>query len=101
MKTRTMIPRVIILLTIVLFSCKSTNIGSSAKRDGLSYETAIIARSIRYEYQWINDHYPGSQPQQQALTKHGKKPYDIITIKTASGETLEIYFDISSFFGKI
>jgi len=28
------------------------------------------------------------------------KPYDIIKIKTKEGNLIEIYFDISNFFGK-
>lgn len=85
---------------IIMYSCGTSKELSSVERDGLSYETAIIAKSIDFEYQWIQQNYPGAQPQSQILTEHKKKPYDIIIIKTTSGEEIKLYFDISKFFGK-
>ena len=31
---------------------------------------------------------------------HGKKPYDVLTLDTADGKEIKVYFDISNFFGK-
>jgi hypothetical protein len=73
---------------------------ATSERDGLSFETAIIAKSVSFEYEWIRENYPGSQPQTQALVFEKKKPFDIITIKTATRETIDIHFDISKFYGK-
>jgi predicted RNA-binding protein associated with RNAse of E/G family len=36
----------------------------------------------------------------QSLVFHEGKPYDILHIETIDGVQKEIYFDISSFFGK-
>ena len=92
---------VIFLISIsLLISCGSVGSISSTERDGLSFETAVIAKSVSFEYEWLRKNYPGSQPQMQMLSKQKNKPYDIITILTKSGETKDIYFDISRFYGK-
>jgi len=74
--------------------------------DGSSYEKAIVIQEksetagVDAEYKWIRNHYPGSANKMQALTYNNKKPYDVLTIKTADGKEKKIYFDISNFFGK-
>ena len=100
MKRNTPIIPLTLLSLVLMMSCSSSSKISASERDGLSYETAIIAKSISYEYDWIKKKYPGSQPQQQMLTHQKRKSYDIITILSQNGETIDIYFDITSFFGK-
>ena len=100
MKRNTPIIPLTLLSLVLMMSCSSSSKISDSERDGLSYETAIIAKSISYEYDWIKKKYPGSQPQQQMLTHQKRKSYDIITILSQNGETIDIYFDITSFFGK-
>ncbi|MDH5379307.1 MAG: hypothetical protein OEW75_00545 [Cyclobacteriaceae bacterium] len=80
----------------------NTEISDTANegRDGMSFETAIIANSIPEEYEWLKKNYPGSRVSMQALANHDGKPYDILTFKTSDGETKKAYFDISNFFGK-
>jgi len=68
--------------------------------NGSSFETAIPAENIPWEYAWLRENYPGHEFIMQSLAFEDGKPYDILEIKTADGETKEIYFDISSFFGK-
>lgn len=74
--------------------------------DGSSYEKAIVIQETREkpgvdaEYAWLKAHYPGYKLNGQALNFKDKKPFDILNIKTANGETKAIYFDISNFFGK-
>ena len=91
--------------TIGLFitSCSSTRTTSESKsvyRDGSTYETAVIAKSIQFEYQWIAQNYPGSKVVMQSLHNHKNKPFDVLTIETEGGIQKDIYFDISRFFGK-
>ena len=75
-------------------------------RNGLSYETAIVieekrsSQGIQAEYDWLRRNYPGYIMQKQSLRSSNKVPYDVITIRTAEGETKEIFFEISAFFGK-
>lgn len=69
-------------------------------RDGSSFAKAIIAESIPKEYEWLREYYPGCVFQMQSLVFHEGKPYDILHIETIDGVKKEIYFDISSFFGK-
>lgn len=98
------------ILLILVFSCKTTknisNSGSSNGGDGSSFEKAIIINKtnemdgIAAEYDWIKNHYPGYINLGQELVYNKNKPYDIINIKTAEGQTKSIYFDISAFFGK-
>ena len=75
-------------------------------RDGASFEKAIILLvktetvGVHAEYEWIGVHYPGYKRGMQSLSTYKKKPFDIISITTAEGKELDIYFDISNFYGK-
>ena len=68
--------------------------------DGMSFESAIVVNSVPEEYQYLRNRYPGYKFIMQSLINHEGKYYDVLKIKTAEGEELEIHFDISSFFGK-
>ncbi|MEL7530951.1 MAG: hypothetical protein AAFN10_06575 [Bacteroidota bacterium] len=67
---------------------------------GSSFETAISAPSIAFEYQWLRDNYPGHKFLQQSLIFNEGKPFDVLKVKLEDGTVIEVYFDISSFFGK-
>jgi hypothetical protein len=56
---------------------------------------------VAAEYAWIRLHLPGSHPAGQSLREHDGKPYDVIHLKLANGESRDVFFDISSFFGKL
>ena len=68
-------------------------------RDGSTPETAIIVDGIAAEYQWLRDHLPGYVPDLQTLTHIDGKPFDVLNVRSANGETRTIYFDISRFYG--
>ncbi|MFI5204033.1 MAG: hypothetical protein ACHQF2_06005 [Flavobacteriales bacterium] len=96
------------ILTQLLIGCvgvKKTG-SSTVSGDGSSYETAIYINEtnemsgVKAEYAWLNEHYPGYKRNMQSLANHNGKPYDIIKIKTAAGDDVTVYFDISNFFGK-
>ena len=77
-------------------------------RDGSSFKKAVIITDttemagIKAEYSWLALHYPGYSSTGQSLNinKENHHPYDIIYIKTIDGTKKEVYFDISSYFGK-
>lgn len=71
-----------------------------ASSNGSNFKNAIIVNSISEEYQWLRDHFPGYQFIMQSLVHEGGKSYDVLKIKTTSGDIKSFYFDISSFFGK-
>jgi hypothetical protein len=79
---------------------------SEAARDGLSLERAVVINApdtqagVAAEYRWIEKHYPGYRRGPQALLERDGRHYDCISIVTADGEPLDIYFDITAFFGK-
>jgi hypothetical protein len=79
---------------------------ASEKNDGSSFETAVVImeetedKGVAAEYAWLKQRYPGYRMKRQSLATHDGKPFDIITIITASGEETSVYFDISRFFGK-
>jgi len=79
---------------------------SVVENDGSSYEKAIIIhedhenQGIHAEYSWIRDKYPGYKNRGQALNNYKNKPYDIIHITTSDGKEIDVYFDISNFYGK-
>lgn len=70
------------------------------KKDGLSIESAIKAKSVAEEYEFVRANCTGCEMVRQALIEHKKKPYDVLTLKKANGEEISYYFDISSFYGK-
>ena len=107
---------IIFILFLLLSSCTTsktmTNSQSSSIntdnviRDGSSFEKAIIinerneSTGVHAEYEWIKNHYPGYKRGMQALTHNKNKPYDIISITTSEGKEIDVYFDISNFYGK-
>ncbi|WP_129588390.1 hypothetical protein [Solilutibacter silvestris] len=102
------------ILILTLASCAST--GSQAQNnnnqlspalDGSSTGKAIIinakneSEGVPMEYQWISARYPGFKRGGQSLLMSGGKSYDKIDITTADGQKKSLYFDITSFFGKL
>ncbi|MCS3532606.1 hypothetical protein [Chryseobacterium sp. JUb7] len=85
--------------SFVIYSC-----GSSAKiseqKDGLSFETAIKAKSVEDEYLFIRQNCNDCKVKSQALSENKGKPFDVITVEKSDGTTLKYYFDIKSFYGK-
>nr|WP_294949657.1 hypothetical protein [uncultured Mucilaginibacter sp.] len=99
----------VLALSLLIFaSCSSTKklAGVSVAQDGSSYKTAIVItetheqQGIDAEYAWLRAKYPDYKARGQSLSNQDKKPYDIIHITTAEGKDLDVYFDISNFFGK-
>lgn len=103
------------LVILTTFSCSSSKHVSSGRtagqdeittegpvegRDGMTFETAIVVKSVKEEYGWIATNYPGSKIQGQALVNKSGRPYDVLTFETKDGETKEAHFDISKFYGK-
>ena len=86
------------LLALLLAACQSTSAIGNA--DGLTVETAVRVTSVQAERRWIQQNYPGATVESQALLID-PVPMDRITIQLPSGATRDIYFDISSFFGKM
>ena len=69
------------------------------KSDGRSQATAFRVRSIREEYEVLRTF--GLEPVLQSLiVGDDKKPYDKLEAKNPrTGEKVELWFDISSFYG--
>lgn len=72
---------------------------SNKGRDGTCAEKAIIVNSIAEEYQWVRTNCPGFTPHMQSLKTIDGRPYDVLTLRSESGEERIVYFEISSFFG--
>jgi len=75
--------------------------------DGLSCETRVVIRGaagerdgVAAERAWLRAKYPGSKLRKQSLTKCAEQPADQVAIATSDGRTVDVYFDISDFFGK-
>jgi hypothetical protein len=106
-----------ILIVLFFVSCTSTkntiskdieqsHTVKNSQQDGSSYENAIVinktssSEGIEAEYAYLRKHYPGYKLIRQSLQSHNNKPYDVLEIKTAEGEEIKVYFDISNFYGK-
>lgn len=68
--------------------------------NGNSFASAIKVESISEEYAYLREYFPGYKLIQQSLVFNDGLPYDILEFKTKEGKNMEIYFDISKFFGK-
>jgi len=100
----------VLILLISILGCNSakkiSDVQKNTSFDGSSFEKAIVinksseSEGISAEYDWLKKNYPNYQNLGQSLMYHDKKPYDVLKIKTEKGETKDIYFDISKFFGK-
>ena len=105
-----------VTLLVPVTSCKhqKTAAGNSSVSEtvrysggqGTSFEDAVIimekteTTGVDAEYDWLREHYPGYKLVSQSLSSKDGKHYDVMKIKTASGEDKTVYFDISNFFGK-
>ena len=95
-----------LLITFSFTACHTTKNATSSGADGSSFDKAIVVhektetKGVAWEYKWLAANYPGYSLDQQSLVYSNNKPYDKMDIKTASGESKTIYFDISNFFGK-
>ncbi len=75
--------------------------------NGLSLENAVVILGadnswdgIKAEGDWIESQYGNYLKQKQALLCVNGKYYDKIMIELVSGQKLDIYFDITDFYGK-
>src|SRR6185369_11601937 len=70
--------------------------------DGSSMEKAVIIKGAKNEqvgvdaeYAWLAKKYPGYKTNQQALMGDKGKKYDMLSVTTADGKKIEVYFDIT------
>lgn len=97
---------IFLAFSFLLFFACSTAPAVSKTNDGSSIEKAIVITEtnewdgVAAEYIWLDENYPGHTVLGQELIFEEDKPYDIVSIKTQAGETKDIFFDISNFYGK-
>ncbi len=90
------------LLTTALAGC-FVDLGPKSQAvalDGSSTQAAIPVPGVDAEYQWLATHRPGWRPVRQSLLAGSRgRHYDVITISRGA-QSEDVYFDISSFFGR-
>lgn len=52
---------------------------------------------VRTEYAWLALRYPGARRTQQALLSQAGRQYDMLSVTTADGRDMKLYFDITAF----
>jgi len=103
-------------LAVSLAACTANNTQSSnaetstaakSAGEGSSFEQAVVLadaknefEGVRAEHKWMQTHYPGWSWNTQYLQDHAGRVYDVIDI-SRGGETRQIYFDITNWFGKL
>ena len=93
---------------VMVIGCRTAQPTSTySGGDGSSYSQAVVIRSARdedtglaAERAWLKQRYPGFKSREQSLKIVHGRAYDLITIRTANGQE-SVYFDITSFFGKL
>ena len=66
---------------------------------GESDQSAIEVQSVEEEYEIVRK--AGFEPVRQALAPKGSRAFDVLTVRDpVSGEQREIWFDITSFYGR-
>ena len=99
----------VLLFTLALFGCQSVPSvhTRTSHGDGSTPELAVDLSDAHTEFEgikaektWLAENYPGATIESQALLM-GPPVMDLLTISLPSGETKKIYFDISSYFGKL
>jgi hypothetical protein len=93
------------LAALAIGACSTTapatkKAGNPSEPDGLACATRVAVPSIPAEYTWMRKHYPGAKVEMQALGSCDGAPADELHVRTAEGERITLFFDISSFFGK-
>lgn len=74
--------------------------------NGNSINQAVIIKApneltgVRAEYEWIREHYPGWELEQQETISIQGRTYDMMDFRTPGGIDRTLYFDITDFFGK-
>jgi hypothetical protein len=85
----------------------TTTVSNATGDEGSSLAIAVVIQAddefagIAMENIWLESHHPNYQKISQSTTFEGDLVYDLIAIVTADGTKLTIYFDITSFFGKL
>jgi hypothetical protein len=116
MKTNTLF----LILVIFLGACSSSKKTTATKKvpsvtitqadvfkGGTSFENAVIMKveregaGVQEEYKWLAENYPGYANIKQSHISRGNRHYDIFRIRAKNGQLKDIYFDITSFYGKL
>ncbi|HEY9130662.1 MAG TPA: hypothetical protein VIM98_02800 [Dyella sp.] len=98
--------------SLLLAACQTTPeraipAPSWSSDDGSSMDRAVVITAVNEpegvnaEGTWAKAHLPGALKKSQALLKGHGRWYDSIDYQLPSGEKKTIYYDISSFFGKL
>jgi hypothetical protein len=72
----------------------------NGSQDGSSPARAVPVNSVGEEYEWMRLHCAGLKLVKQSLCELDGKPFDVHTLRDANAAEREVYFDISSFYGK-
>ena len=111
-RQRKVVPRISLALvvSVTVAGCQSSPSPRAgitiSGGDGLSRSQAVIIRGrtdadvIDAEYPWLGEHYPGCKLKEQRLLNEAGRVYDGMTITTADGKEITVYFDITSGYGK-
>ena len=75
--------------------------------NGISLDQAVIVlnaentkQGVAAENYWMKWKYEGSKKLEQQLSTVEERQYDVVAIELESGAQVEIWFDITEFYGK-
>lgn len=97
---------VLTLALLILLSGRAAAEVRFAGGDGSTMAKAVQvlgaasdSAGVQAEYVWLNQHHPDLKSRKQSLLQDGDRLYDLLQLE-GHGKTVEVYFDITDFFGK-
>lgn len=101
--TETVMKKIVFTLLLLAFSGSSFSQNQPAHdscKTAISLDAPSHAEGVNQEYVYLKAHYPQYQVMQQALIQCGNKPTDMFALQDAQGQKIEVYFDLSKYWGK-
>jgi len=86
---------------------KGAQLVSGLEANGSCYAKAIVIKSrhqadgLAAVYTWVSNVFPGNEIVRQSVVENNQRPYNILSIRTEYGDSRDVYFDISDFYGKL
>jgi hypothetical protein len=102
---------VVVLVALTSSACATAPSGrarppAASGGEGRSCERAIALDADREsagaaaQAAWLDQHFPGAKAQGRTIITCAGRQTELVTLETALGDKVRIYFDVSKYYGK-